>query len=202
MKLKGEKWENYSTLFIDNHKDDEWYKKYSPERLELSTCSVQYLLDIALWMKNNCELNHKNPDEVPVFVNFDNKKYTFDGFSCGHDDTGMRCEIRANRCDELIYTAPDSKPVEGEYWASRGPGYDDCSGFIKSKKAGERIQRMVNYILDKNETKSWLDFRENEPSWIQYKFSASEFDVELLDKMSNEAGGIVTEQILRKCALK
>lgn len=169
MKLKGEKWENYSTPFIDNHKDSEWYKNNNPESLELGTCSVQHLLEMALWMKGNCDLNHKNPDEVPIFIDFDNKKFVFEGFSCGSGDAGMQCEVRVRKCDELVYTALDSKLEDGEYWSSRESGYDDCSGFIKSKKAGERIQRMVNYILDKNETKSWLDFRESDSIQVQCK---------------------------------
>lgn len=201
MRLTGEKWANYSTPYIDTHKDDEWYKKNMPEHLELKTCSVKYLAEMAMWMMNNCERNHKDPDEVPVFINFDNKKYIFESFSCGTGKNGMQCEISSDHFNELIYTAPDAKPNTGEYWASRGPGHDDCSGFVVSKKAGERLRRLVRYVLDNDVPKSWLDYRDYEPNWIQFKFSAEEFDVERLDKMSKDAGGIVTEEILRECML-
>lgn len=58
--------------------------------------------------------------------------------------------------------------------------------------------RMVRYVLDKDDPKSWLDYREREPNWIQFKFSAEEFDVEKLDEMTTPSG-IITEEILRKC---
>lgn len=201
MKLEGKKWENYSTPNIDSHKNDEWYKKNLPERLELNTCSVQELYEKALWLKENCEKNHKDADEVPVFVEFDNKRHVFTSFSFGYGNIGTYGEIQIYKSDELQFTAPDSKPEVGEYWSSRGPGYDDCSGFVKSKKAGERIRRLVRYVLDKDEIKSWLDYRDYEPDWIQFKFSAEEFDVEKLDHMSNENDGIITEQILRECVI-
>ena len=47
----------------------------------------------------------------------------------------------------------DVRPEEGEYWSSRGVGYD-LSGFVKTKAAGERILAMVHEVLgtDKCET--------------------------------------------------
>lgn len=201
MKLEGKKWENYSTPSIDGHKDNERWKTYYPESLELKTMSVQELYDAVLQMKNNCELNHKDISEVPVFIQFDYKRYIFDGYSIGHGGLGTMCELITDKSNELVYTAPDSKPEEGEYWASRGATDLDCSGYVVSKKAGERIRRMVRYVLDKDETKSWLDFREHEPYWIQYKFSASEFDVNKLDQMSNDNNGVITERILRECVI-
>ena len=41
----------------------------------------------------------------------------------------------------------DERPEEGEYWNSRGPGYPDVSGFVKTKAAGERILAMVHEVL-------------------------------------------------------
>lgn len=40
----------------------------------------------------------------------------------------------------------DIRPEEGEYWSSRGVGYD-LSGFVKTKAAGERILAMVHEVL-------------------------------------------------------
>ena len=62
--------------------------------------------------------------------------------------------------------------------------------------------RFVKYILEKDETETWLDYREREPNWIQFKFSAEEFDVEKLDKMSRDNDGILTEEIIKACVLK
>lgn len=74
-------------------------------------------------------------------------------------------------------------------------------GFVVSKLAGERLLRMVKYVLDTDNPESWLDFRECEPNWIQFKFSAKEFDVEKLSQLSIDSNGIITEEILRKCKL-
>lgn len=64
----------------------------------------------------------------------------------------------------MFYAAPDSKPEVGEYWR----GYD-LSGFVVSKLAGERLTRLVKYVLNTDEPLSHLDYREFEPNWIQFK---------------------------------
>ena len=76
---------------------------------------------------------------------------------------------------------------------------EEVSGFVVSKPAGERLLRMVKYILETDEPKTFLDYREFEPNWIQFKFSAEEFDVEKLDQMAKANGNIITEQIVRQC---
>lgn len=96
------------------------------------------------------------------------------------------------------YEWPDPRPEYGEYWHSRGIGYD-LSGFVKSKKAGERLLGMVKEVLGKEKPETWLDWREYEPKWIQFKFQSSEFDLEKLDKMSRENNGILTKEILIEC---
>lgn len=91
----------------------------------------------------------------------------------------------------------DERPKDGgEYWQSRGIGYD-LSGFVKTKYAGERIHEMVKSVLGVEKPKTWLDYRENEPTWIQYKFSPDEFDLVKLDGLATD--GIVTEDMLREC---
>lgn len=99
------------------------------------------------------------------------------------------------------YELPDVKPEDGEYWNSRGIGYD-LSGFVKSKQAGERLLQMVKDVLGKDDPKTWLDYREFEPEWIQFKFQSSEFDLEKLDKLSREKGNVVTKDILQECRIK
>lgn len=98
------------------------------------------------------------------------------------------------------YESPDIKPEYGEYWESRGVGFD-LSGFVKSKKAGERLLEMVKDVLDVGSPKTWLDFRQNEPSWIQFKFQKEEFDLDKLDKLSKENKNIITREILQQSKL-
>ena len=94
----------------------------------------------------------------------------------------------------MFYVAPDSKPEVGEYWRSRGVGYD-LSGFVESKLAGERLTRLVKYVLNTDNPLSHLDYREFEPDWIQFKFQKEEFNLELLDKLARAND----ETILRQC---
>lgn len=193
MELKGKKWENYSTPFIDKNKNSEFWKDY-PDELKLHTTSVYELLTYLQMMAGHEDLNHGSISEKPVFIEYNGHIYCIDDYTIGTSYN----TIKLDDSNKMVFTAPDSKPEVGEYWSSRGPGYD-LAGFVKSKKAGERIQRMVSYILDKDKTESHLDFREYEPNWIQYKFSPKEFDMEKLDKMSRNNGGVITEQMLREC---
>ena len=101
--------------------------------------------------------------------------------------------------DVVRFDPKDERPPVGEYWKSRSPSSFDVSGYITSKAAGLRLLRMVKYILDTDEPKTWLDYREYEPNYIQFKFSADEFDVEKLSDLSIANGGIITEQIVRQC---
>lgn len=99
------------------------------------------------------------------------------------------------------YNFPDPRPDGGgEYWAARGIGYD-LSGFVKSKDAGERLFEMVRKVVQKEPILSWLDYRECEPEWIQFKFQKEEFDLKRLMKLSQEAGGVLTEEILQECKI-
>lgn len=94
----------------------------------------------------------------------------------------------------------DVRPEEGEYWHSRGVGYD-LSGFVKTKAAGERILAMVREVLGTDDCESWLDYRPSEPTWIQFKFQSSEFDLEKLNKLSREANNVITKEIIKQCKL-
>ena len=102
--------------------------------------------------------------------------------------------------DIVRFDPKDKRPEGGgEYWKSRGASSYDVSGFVESKPAGERLLRMVKYVLETDEPKTWLDYREFEPNWIQFKFSAEEFDVEKLDQMARDNGDVLTEAIVRRC---
>lgn len=70
---------------------------------------------------------------------------------------------------------------------------------VVSKLAGERLTRLVKYVLNTDEPLSHLDYREFEPNWIQFKFQKEEFNLELLDKLARENENIVNEAILRQC---
>lgn len=163
---------------------------------------VTTLQVLAKWVsdwKHNCELNHIDPSQVEVFIETDRKRYRPFSGSIGFGSKGVSIAIEYFESDIVRFEPKDERPAEGEYWKSRGASGSDVSGFISSKAAGERLLRMVKYILDTDEPKTWLDWREFEPNWIQFKFSAEEFDVDRLDELSRANGGILTEQIVRQC---
>ena len=152
---------------------------------------------------SNCEMNDKDPSEVPFVIREGWHKYKLCGTFIGYERKGLVAGILFNKMDEIKDVAPDVRPEGGgEYWASRGASNCDVSGFVKSKKAGERLLRFVKYVLEKDETETWLDYREYEPEWIQFKFSAKEFDVEKLSKLSEANNDIITEEIIKECVLK
>lgn len=165
------------------------------------------LANLQKWVEewvHNCELNHKDPSEVELIITDSTERHEYrpsSGFIIWGSD-GVKVGIDFFRSDVITFDPKDERPAVGEYWKSRGASTFDVSGFITSKAAGLRLMRMVRYILDTDEPKTWLDYREYEPNWIQFKFSAEEFDVEKLDKVSCANGGIITEEILRDCVKK
>lgn len=116
--------------------------------------------------------------------------------TCRH--CGLHFEVRGSTvystCEYAAY------PEEGEYWSSRGVGYD-LSGFVRTKKAGERILDMVHEVLGTKKCKTYLDYRPNEPTWIQFKFDKDEFNLDAIDKASRALGGIITKEIIKQCKL-
>lgn len=176
-------------------------EKYKdPEGEILETYSVGDLLRIVQDWKENLELNHKNIYEVPVYLQDGFEKYVVRRASLSFGksfSTSFEFSKTYGKCN---FVAPDKRPEGGgEYWQTRGESSFDVSGFVVSKLAGERLLRMVKYILETDNPKTWLDYREFEPNWIQFKFSAEEFDVGKLSQMSKDNGGILTEQIVREC---
>lgn len=186
MKLEGKRYENYKTQ--------------SP----MDTRETFSLYELKKWIDDtieNVEFNKLDPRNIPVFIKFDRIRYLMDTCALSIGEMGTTCSLQTSSGSKFIYEAPDDKPDEGEHWVSRGPSISDCSGFVVSKKAGERLLRLVKYVLDTDTPKSWLDYREYEPNWIQFKFRAEEFDVEKLHKLSRENNDIVTETILNQCKL-
>lgn len=152
------------------------------------------------WVRN-CEQNHKDPSEVEFLIKNDSNGHEYRPFSgcLSWGTDGTQVSVAFYESDIVRFDPKDERPAVGEYWKSRGPSSFDVSGFVSSRAAGMRLVRMVCYILDTDEPKSWLDYREYEPNWIQFKFSAEEFDVEKLDASSRANGSVITEQILRDC---
>ena len=162
------------------------------------------LADLQQWVRgwvHTCELNHKDPSEVEFVINDSSERKDYRPFTgfLSWGSRGAKVGIEFFRSDVIRFDPKDERPAVGEYWKSRGASTFDVSGFITSKAAGLRLLRMVRYILDTDEPKTWLDYREYEPNWIQFKFSAEEFDVEKLDASSRANGGVITEQIIRDC---
>lgn len=169
----------------------------------IKTYSLSEIQEKIAWAINNAKINNKRPEDIPVFINFDDKPHGIRSIAVGWGNHGMETSIESSPYYEIKFIAPDSRPENGEYWRSRGIGGGDadpdCSGFVVSKLAGERLRRMVRLVLEKDETDSWLDYRDYEPNWIQFKFKGSEFDLEKLDKMTRENKNVVTLEILKEC---
>lgn len=163
---------------------------------------VTTLYHLSQWVDdwlNTCGLNEVDPSNVEVFIENKQKKYRPFSGCLGFGSKGVSVSIEYFDSDIVRFDPKDERPPVGEYWNSRGASSFDVSGFVSSKPAGERLLRMVKYILETDEPKTWLDYREHEPNWIQFKFSAEEFDVEKLDQMARENDNIITEQIVRQC---
>lgn len=199
MYLEGDKWKNWHTRCSDAAIKE----NKSEEDTKLSTISVSKLLEYVHTALRNCEINNLDPDKVPVFLTLerDNNLYSNIGLGiCCSSQLGTYVTLESSDYYKMFYAAPDSKPEVGEYWRSRGVGYD-LSGFVVSKLAGERLTRLVKYVLNTDEPLSHLDYREFEPNWIQFKFQKEEFNLELLDKLARANDNIVNEAILRQCMI-
>jgi len=151
------------------------------------------------WMRA-CHKNSVDPSDVPFLIENDRRRYRPFSGSIGFGSRGVTVAIEYFNSDIVRYEPKDERPEGGgEYWKSRGASGFDVSGFVASRAAGMRLLRMVRYVLDTDETKTYLDYREFEPNWIQFKFSAEEFDVEKLDQMARANGDVLTETIVRMC---
>lgn len=161
------------------------------------------LHDLIKWVKDwmhTCGINHVNPKDVPFYIENKNRRYRPFSGNLGFGSNGVTVAIEYFDSDIVRYDPKDERPEGGgEYWKSRGASNFDVSGFVSSRAAGLRLLRMVRYVLDTDEPKTWLDYREFEPNWIQFKFSAEEFDVERLSDMAEANDNIITEQIVRQC---
>jgi len=169
------------------------------------TMSLETLLGAIEDARRNAIQNGYDPSKIPVVIEFDNLTYAIPWYGAGFGigNKGFSVFIKSGNYHKIMPIVPDIRPDgEGEYWTSRGPGYPDISGFVKSKQAGERIDKMVSEVLMSDEHKSWLDYRETEPTWIQYKFHQDEFDMEMLDKLTKENNKIITKDIIEKCIKK
>ena len=198
MYLEDNKWKNWHTRCSDAA-----IKNNKKEDTKICTISVSKLLDYAHTALRDCEINNLDPDRVPVFLTLgrDENLYSNIGLSiCCSSQLGTYVTLGSSDYYRMFYVAPDSKPEVGEYWRSRGIGYD-LSGFVVSKLAGERLTRLVKYVLNTDKPLSHLDYREYEPNWIQFKFQKEEFNLELLDKLARENENIVNEAILRQCMI-
>ena len=169
-----------------------------------NTMSLETLLGAIEDARMNAINNGYDPTKVPVIIRFDNLNYTIPWYGAGYGvgRKGMEVFIESGNYFKTMPIVPDVRPNgEGEYWHSRGPGYPDISGFVKSKQAGERIDNMVSEIIGDIHL-THLDYRETEPTWIQYKFHQDEFDMDMLDTLTKENNGIITKDIIKKCVKK
>jgi hypothetical protein len=116
--------------------------------------------------------------------------YSDSGFRYGKDSIKAVFVDHPNKKRFHYYIRPDIKPEVGEYFKPRGVGYD-LAGFVESRLAGERIINMFKKILGNN-IKTWLDYRNHEPDWIQVKVQKEDrIDLEKLDSLTQD--NIITE---------
>ena len=94
---------------------------------------------------------------------------------------------------KVPFIIPDVRAEKGEYCQSRGVGYD-LAIFVHSKISGERIVKMFKKIIG-FECKTWLDWRESSPTWIQVKISPKDVDNHVMDSLLQD--GIITEEKIR-----
>lgn len=170
--------------------------------LDGETMSLANLIELAEWAEKNAVANHKDPKEVPVVVSTGRYEYSLHTVSFGFCSNGMIVSLGMRDDKKLMPIVEDKRPngeKYGEFWQTRGASNFDVAGFVVSKEAGERLDRLVKLVLEKNETESWLDYRDYEPEWIQYKFSANEFNVEKLSELSEENNGVINLDILEIC---
>lgn len=183
------------------------YRSIDESKDDIRTMSLQEVYDSVQWMLKNAKANNVDPHLIPCFIETEKGfKYCVDNASIGSGRIGTICTfstVLSGQYNNLVhYVAPDIRPEEGEYWTSRGVTPYDVSGFVKSKVAGERLLRMVKLVLETDEPISYLDYRETEPDWIQFKFSPKEFDIKKLEEMADRGvddDGIITLEILYKC---
>ena len=193
-------------MFLDKDKFKNYhcsqYKSDDEKNEGIKTISLSELKERIDHLIESAELNNKNINEVPVFIKSNENFYCIESTGYSMGSLGMVCniwiEVDGKYSQQIKYVAPDKRPKDGEYWKSRGVGYD-LSGFVKSKLAGERLLRMVKLVLETDEPKSWLDYREHEPSWIQFKFQKEEFDLDKLNTLAKENNNIITIDILKQC---
>lgn len=107
------------------------------------------------------------------------------------------------------FVRPDIRPPVGEYFTPRGVGYD-LAGFVESKEAGARIVAMFNQLVPPNANKekycfvtggkpAWLDYRKDEPLWIQVKIGYSkekETNIKALCILTEQTNTITPEMIV------
>ena len=166
-----------------------------------NTMSLETLLGAIEDARRNAINNGYDPTKIPVVIRFDKLTYAIPWYGAGYGigSKGFSMFIESGNYYKIMPIVPDVRPDgEGEYWQSRGPGYPDISGFVKSKEAGERIDKMVSEIIGDIHL-THLDYRETEPTWIQYKFHGDEFNMDMLDKLTKENNGIITKDIISEC---
>lgn len=110
-----------------------------------------------------------------------------------------------------VYVRPDLRPEYGEYYNPRGIGYD-LAAFVKSKEAGQRVVEMYQEIFKEFEDKeklkdlfgstecsAWLDYRPNEPTWIQVKLDyGSKRRMYALTCLISTNNNIITKEIIKE----
>jgi hypothetical protein len=109
------------------------------------------------------------------------------------------CCKEFKRVKEEKIMSIDERPKIGEFFISRGIGYD-LVGFVRTKQVGERVIEMFKKIIGEN-CKTWLDWRKYESNWIQIKIQKEDCDLEKLCKLIEDVG-VITEEMIEQSKRK
>ena len=145
------------------------------------------------------EINQINASLIKAPKHYDNITHIAEGITCYiHLLYCINENLHSLQQDE-----EDHIMSPGIYFDSRGIGldsgdfcifcgkkqnkyYNNISGFVKSKLAGEAIVELFNNHKDTWYGGAWLDYRKHEPSWIQVKITACDDHLPNLKKLNKQ----------------
>jgi hypothetical protein len=113
-------------------------------------------------------------------------------------DRLMFCEMPKIKEIKFINYVMDTLKIDV---SPRGVTEIDLSLLVESKEDGEILFEMIKYILNKEEIKSYLDYREDQPNWIQLKIYREDgFDLEKIYDFTN-INKYLSYNKLKECVL-
>lgn len=163
-------------------------------RVDILTEKIKALA--RLWKEN-----HSNPRESYVIIELEGEE-SRQRFIVNHVDfDGNHLVLSYNpEKDRVVNFCHDVHPQEGEYWSPNHRysseelikrGY--IKGFVSAEICNIRLTKMVENVTGRKKNGSHM-IQDN-----MFIFRGSEFDLPMLINLSENKGGIITQDILEKC---